>query len=263
MSIQVLDRAVKILDVLGENGVTPLTALSAKVGLPLSTASRIVGCLVAHGFVDQDGGTRAYRLGTRLLALGSRIHNQPRLLEVARPIMERLATKTGEDSGLSVLQGTYAVILDRVEGPNPLKIVEAMRQPVPLHCGAFRKVLLAYQPQAWIFKYLSSIKLTKYAPRTLTRKAAILQELAVIRSRGYALSYGEYLADSGGIASPVFDHRDELQAALFIWGPYSRLNEKTSSKLTPHVVDAAAELTRLLGGRPELESQVLKMKRRS
>jgi IclR family transcriptional regulator, KDG regulon repressor len=263
MSIQVLDRAVKILDVLGDNGVTPLTALSAKVGLPLSTASRIVSSLMAHGFIDQDSGTRAYRLGTRLLALGSRIHNQPRLVELTRPILERLASKTGEDSGLSVLQGTYAVILDRVEGPNPLKIVEAMRQPVPLHCGAFRKILLAYKPQAWIFKYLSSIKLTRYTPLTLTRKATIVQELAVTRARGYALSYGEYLADSGGIAGPVFDHRHELQAALFIWGPYSRLNERTSSRLIPDVVDAAAELTRSLGGRPELKAQELKMKRRS
>jgi IclR family KDG regulon transcriptional repressor len=147
VSIQVLDRAIRILDVLGESGVAPLTSLSAEVGLPLSTASRIVNSLMAHGFVDQDPATRAYRLGVRLLFLGSRIHSPPRLLEVSRPVMERLAAKTGEDASLSALQGTYAVILDRVEGPNPLKIVEAMRQPVPLHCGAFRKLLLAYQPQ--------------------------------------------------------------------------------------------------------------------
>jgi DNA-binding IclR family transcriptional regulator len=252
VSIQVLDRAIRILDVLGESGIAPLTSLSAEVGLPLSTASRIVNSLMAHGFVDQDPATRAYRLGARLLFLGSRI-SPPRLLEVSRPVMERLAAKTGEDASLSALQGTYAVILDRVEGPNPLKIVAAMRQPVPLHCGAFRKLLLSYQPQAWIRQYVNSIKLERYTPRTLTRKAAILKELAVTRRRGYALSYGEYLIDSGGIAAPVFDYRNELQAALFIWGPYSRLNETTSSSLIPHVVAAAAELTRLLGGRPASE----------
>jgi DNA-binding IclR family transcriptional regulator len=174
---------------------------------------------------------------------------------MARPIIERLAAKTGEDSGLSILQGTYAVILDRVEGPNPLKIVEAMQQPVPLHCGAFRKVLLAYQPRVWTHEYLHSIKLEKYTPRTLMRKAAIFRELGLIRARGYALSYGEYLVDSGGIAAPVFDYRNDLQATLFIWGPYSRLNERTSRQLVPLVVDCAAELTKLLGGRRELETQ--------
>ena len=237
MSVQVLDRAIRILEVLGESGVAPLTMLSAKVGLPLSTVSRIVSSLLAHGFVDQDPATRAYRLGTRLLFLSSQIHSPPRLLEVARPVMERLAVRTGEDASLSALQGTYAVILDRVEGPNPLKIVEAMRRPVPLHCGAFRKLLLAYQPDAWIHEYVNSIKLERYTPRTLMRKSAILQELALTRTRGYALSYGEYLIDSGGIAAPVFDHHDEFQAALFIWGPYSRLNEKTFSRLVPHVAE--------------------------
>jgi IclR family acetate operon transcriptional repressor len=83
------------------------------------------------------------------------------------------------------------------------------------------------------------------------------------RRRGYALSYGEYLIDSGGIAAPVFDYRNELQATLFIWGPYSRLNETTSSSLIPHIVAAAAELTRLLGGRPASELQKVKVKRRS
>lgn len=263
MPIQVVDRAIKILDVLGESGVTPLTTLSAKVGLPLSTVSRIVSSLMENGFVDQDPATRAYRLGTRLLFLGSRIQSPPRLLEVARPVMERLAAKTGEDASLSTLQGTYAVILDRVEGPNPLKIVEAMRQPVPLHCGAFRKVLLAYQPEAWIHEYVNSIKLERYTPRTLTRKSAILQELALTRARGYALSYGEYLIDSGGIAAPVFDYRNELQAALFIWGPYTRLNEKTFSSIVPHVVGSAAELTRLLGGPAATSAQEMKAKRRS
>jgi DNA-binding IclR family transcriptional regulator len=263
MSIQVLDRAIRILDVLGESGVTPLTTLSIKVGLPLSTASRIVSSLMEHGFVDQDPATRAYRLGTRLLFLGSRINSPPRLLEVARPVMERLAARTGEDASLSTLQGTYAVILDRVEGPNPLKIVEAMRQPVPLHCGAFRKLLLAHQPPAWVDEYISSIKLQRYTPRTLTRKSAILQELATTRARGYALSYGEYLIDSGGIAAPVFDYRNELQAALFIWGPYSRLNETTSGRLIPHVVESAAELTKLLGGRPAVEVQEVRAKGRS
>src|SRR5262249_34953444 len=110
---------------------------------------------------------------------------------------------------------------------------------------------------------LRSIKLERYTPRTLVRKSTIFRELGLIRARGYALSYGEYLADSGGIAAPVFDHRGELHAALFIWGPYSRLRGRTSRQLIRHVIDCAAELTNLLGGRRELETQEVKPKRRS
>lgn len=247
MGIQVLDRAVRILDVLGEDGHSPLTYLSAKAGLPLSTTSRIVSSLVANGIVEHEPTTRCYRLGARLFFLGSQIISRP-LSEVARPVLERLAQESGEDAGLSVLQGTYALIVDRVEGPHPLKIVEAMRQPVPLHCGAFRKVLLAYQPRAWIEDYIGSNKLQKFTPRTITRKAELRRELELIRTRGYALSYGEYLPDSGGVSAPVFGPRENIQAALFIWGPHSRLNEQTAQRLAKLVVEAAAGLTQLVRG---------------
>jgi DNA-binding IclR family transcriptional regulator len=135
-----------------------------------------------------------------------------------------------------------------VEGSQPLKIVGEMRQPVPLHCGAFRKVLLAHQKPEWIEEYIGSLKPIKFTPRTITSKAVLQRELAAIRARGYAVSYGEYLRDSGGVAAPVFGEREELEAALFIWGPYARLNENTTDRYARIVVDAASTLTRLFRG---------------
>jgi DNA-binding IclR family transcriptional regulator len=176
--------------------------------------------------------------------------NNPRLLDVARPILERLSIESQEDAGISVLQGTHAVILDRVEGPHPLKIVEAMRQPIPLYCGAFRKVLLAYQPSPWIDEYIRSTKLIRFTARTIVSKSSLRHELQTIRERGYASSYGEFLADSAGVAAPVFGPRDEIQAALFIWGPYSRMNERAETRLANIMIHAAAEVTKL--GRGEL-----------
>jgi DNA-binding IclR family transcriptional regulator len=248
-TVQVLDRAIRILDLLGAHDLAPLTLLSAEAELPLSTTSRIVKSLVLHGIVEQDPTTRSYRLGPRLLFLGSRVNN-PRLLDVARPILERLSIESQEDAGISVLQGTHAIILDRVEGPHPLKIVEAMRQPIPLYCGAFRKVLLAYQPSPWIDEYIQSTKLIRFTARTIVSKGSLRHELQTIRERGYASSYGEFLADSAGVAAPVFGPRDEIQAALFIWGPYSRMNEKAETRLANIMIHAAAEVTKL--GRGEL-----------
>ncbi len=262
MGIQVLDRAVRILDALRENGGSRLTSLSAKARLPLSTTSRIVSSLVANGIVEHEHTTRCYRLGARLLFLGSQIISRP-LSEVARPVLERLAQQSGEDAGLSILQGTHALIVDRVEGPHPLKIVEAMRQPVPLYCGAFRKVLLAYQPPSWIEGYISSNELEKFTPRTIRRKAELRKELELIRTRGYALSYGEYLPDSGGVSAPVFGPREDVQAALFIWGPHSRLNEQTAQRLAKLVVEAAADLTQIVRGQLSVPQEKSRAQRRS
>jgi len=225
-----------------------LTALSAKAKLPVSTVSRIANSLVVHGLLDLDAPTRCYVLGARLAFLGSRVSNQRRLAEAARPVLERLCAQSGEDSGLSVLRGTHALIADRAEGPHALKIIDVLGRPVPLYCGAFRKLLLAYQTPEWIDRYLDSTQLVRFTPRTPTSRHAIRRELRAIRERGCSVSFGEYLADAGGVAAPVFDPRDEIAGAVFVVGPRTRITEQTVPKLTRLVVQAGLDVTRLLRG---------------
>lgn len=246
--VQVLDRAIRILEVVAENGTVPLTALSAKAKLPVSTASRIVDSLISNGLLEQDSTTRGYRLGVRLFFLSARADHRRDLLEVARPVLERLAVKSREDVGLSALRGDHAVIIDRVDGPQPLKIIDILGQPVPLYCGAFRKVLLAYQISERIEEYLAKTEFVKFTPLTITSKRALRKELFLIRQRGYAVSFGEHLPDAAGVAAPIFGFRDEIVSAVFVVGPNSRITEETAPQLAELVTEAASEITRLLRG---------------
>lgn len=246
--IQVVGRAVRILELLGENGGITLTSLSAKADLPVSTVSRILHSLASYGFAEVDPSTRSYRLGSRLLFLSARANPRRELIEVARPVLKKLADKSHEDAGLSVLQGTHAVIIDRVEGPQPLKIMEMLGQPVPLYCGAFSKVLLAFQGPEFIDKYLTSTQLVKFTPTTITSKKVLREELRKIRELGHALSFGEYFPDGAGTAAAVFGFRDEILAAVFLSGPRSRITRETARSLAKLIVVAAQDLTRQFRG---------------
>jgi DNA-binding IclR family transcriptional regulator len=246
--IQVVGRAIRLLELLGEDGGITLTSLSAKAQLPVSTVSRILHSLASHGFAEVDPSTRSYRLGSRLLFLSARANPRRELLDVARPVLKRLADESHEDAGLSVLQGTHAVIIDRVEGPQPLKIMEILGQPVSLYCGAFSKVLLAFQGREFIDKYLMSTRLVKFTSTTITRKRVLREELRQIRQQGYAFSFGEYFPDGAGTAAGVFGFRDEILAAVFLSGPRSRITRETAPNLAKLVLGAAQDLTRRLRG---------------
>jgi DNA-binding IclR family transcriptional regulator len=68
-NIQVIDRAVRILDAVSERGSDTLSSIGAQVSLPLSTASRILDSLARHAFVerDDDGNARSrWYLGDKL-----------------------------------------------------------------------------------------------------------------------------------------------------------------------------------------------------
>ena len=241
-AIQVIDRAVDILDaVAGAKGLT-LTALTKDVGFPLSTTKRITDALIANDFVERNEQTRGLQLGSHLRALATDPVLRS-LVEIARPIMEELAASTGEDVILSALRGQTFVFLDRVYGPHPLKIIDRSDVPVTLNCG-FRRLLLAYQPQQWIDAYIKNTKFERFSRTTIVNKRELARSLPEIRERGYLVSLGEYLVDAGGISAPVFGPQGKLAAAIVVVGPIGRFRDaKRIRDLVRLTVDAAKWIT--------------------
>ena len=95
-SIQVLDRAAAILDVLaGHDQSASLKLVAAESELHPSTAFRILASLAGHGLVDRDPAGN-YRLGARLLRWGDRVRSRLDLRVEARPVMESLRDQVGE-----------------------------------------------------------------------------------------------------------------------------------------------------------------------
>ena len=248
--VRVVERIRTLLDTLSERGACSLKEMSEASGLAISTSSRLLDSLELHGFVEREPQTKRYQIGRTLFRLAAT--NKPRksLTLTIHPVLEWLTQKTGEDSGLAELHGTHAVIIDRVEGGNPLKIIDVITQPEPLNCGAFRKVLLSFQDDAWINAYIKTLAFKKYTPKTITSAAQLWREIARIRRQGYATSHGERLRDAGGVAAPVFDFAGNIKAAIQIVLPSMRMTPGATRQYVRAVVRAGQEATALLGGLP-------------
>ena len=67
--------------------------------------------------------------------------------------------------------------------------------------------------------------LKRFTDTTLTTIAALDDELAQVRLRGFAVCRGEYEASAWGVSAPVVDGTGRLVAVLSIWGPGTRLTE--------------------------------------
>src|SRR5579872_5235272 len=85
----------------GGLGVTRIAEL---LGREKSQVSRSLKALSEYGLVERNADS-TYRLGWRLYAL-AQIAGERRLLEVAAPLMRRIAVTLGERVHLSVAQGT-------------------------------------------------------------------------------------------------------------------------------------------------------------
>jgi DNA-binding IclR family transcriptional regulator len=226
--IQVLDRAVALVDTVAQNGPSSLADLQAATGLPRPTAYRIAVALEQHGvFARGDDGR--FALGHRLAAWGAVAGRG--LPDTARPVLARLAAETGESAQLYVRDGDHRVCIAVHERPSGLRDTVPLGAALPLERGSGGKVLLAWASDA-------------------TRFDLPERDLATVRRRGFAASVGEREAGVASVSAPVFGGPGSVVAAISVSGPIDRLGSNPGRRLGPAVVAAARELTAALGSAP-------------
>ena len=82
--------------------------------------------------------------------------------------------------------------------------------------------------------------------KTITNSDQLRSELAEIRQRGFASSFGERQAGAASIAAPVFDHTGAPAAVISICGPADRFKDEIDD-CVPLLLAATARVSRRLG----------------
>lgn len=241
MSIQSIDRAVRIIRVVAQCGPVSLTSISRRAELPLPTAGRIVKCLTENGIL-QRLDNRKYHLGARLLPLATPLEPFRKQMQVAHPFIESLAHRTREDCGLAVLQGSEAVVVDWCYGLQTPHIIEPYAREIPLHC-AFGVVLVAFQNASWRERYLRNPKLKRITASTVPDRDRLIERIDKVRRTGFYASFAENVEGAASLAVPVFDPLNRLLGALFLTAPLDRFSDRHIARYKPAVFDAGNRLT--------------------
>lgn len=241
MTIQVIDRAVRILRVVARRGASSLTEISAETRLPIPTTARILKALSDNGILRRFDD-KTYNLGARLLPLSTRLEPIRKSFEVAHPSIQDLSRMTQEDCGLAVLQGNEAVVVDWCYGPRPPHIIEPYSREIPLYC-AFGKVLISFQPAQWRSRFLQNAKLRKLAAGTVPNRAVLSAEIERIRRTGVHISVAENVDGAGSLSVPVFETSCRLLGALFVTAPLERFGENEVERYRDLLFDAASDIT--------------------
>ena len=249
--IQSLLRSLELLEVLKEkNRSFSIAELAETMDLPPSTVHRILQTFCEKKYVIRDERSHTYRLGPALIPLGKAASKGIRLQDAAKPVLAALSEQTGEDVYLIIQVGNKGLVIEKYDGPSHLKVVEEFGYEMYLHCGAIRKVLLAYQSPVFIDEYFKNIILQNRA-FPYVRPADLQSELDKIKSEGLAISRGDYVNDAIGIGAPVFNADGELSASIGIIAPELRIaNEEHLLHLQSLVKRYAAELSSDLGYMP-------------
>jgi DNA-binding IclR family transcriptional regulator len=211
-----LERGLRVLRVLGGHpeGLT-VSELAEALGTHRAGIYRLLGPHLAERLVWRRGDR--YFLGAGLVELASRV--QPRLQEVAGPLLQALADELTATAALTVRDGEDAAVVLDVRSPRHADLHITYRAGLrhPVSIAASGIAILAGS-----------------RPRPSERA-----EVGVARERGWARSTGELLPGATGVAAPVVVHggRDAEAAVSAVW-----IGERDEPAMARAVMDAARAL---------------------
>lgn len=246
--VPAVDRAVRVLRALAAaDGEPRLSDLSRRLRLSKSTLSGLLATLEHHGLVERADGTRAYRLGVAVLALGQAMRRRQDVGQIARPYLARLRDAIGETAVLHLPAGDEAIILERAESNHDLKVVAPPGHRLPPYAGAVAKVFLASRSDDELRSLLKTRRLPAFTPRSITAPAQYLEELRRVRRRGYATDDEEYLPGVRAVSSPVRSVGGSTVASVTVVGSAARMTRERMSAAAAAVTTASEEISRSLG----------------
>lgn len=207
-------RIVRVLETFSDDRtMQTATEIAQRAELPVSTAHRIVGDLVAAGLLERDEDGRI-RLGMRLWELALRGSSALRLRQAALPHMERVQSQIREHTQLAVLEHDEALFLERLSHPDAGANITRIAGRLPVHASSSGLILLAYADPTVRERVLAG-PLRAVSRETVTDAVALRALLTSIRRRGYVAAPGSIESVSTGVAVPVRD-RGEVVAALSV-----------------------------------------------
>lgn len=218
-----------------------LSDLAARAGLPLPTAHRLVGELVAWGALTRMPDGR-YAIGRRIWDVGLLAPVQTGLRETASPFLHDVYAATLATVHLAVRDRHEVLYVERLSGRASVPIVSTVGSRLPLHCTGVGKVLLAFAPESVQRQVLHS-RLRRVTRHTVTAPGLLAEQLRRVRAEGYATTVEEMSLGACSVAVPIRQD-DEVVASVGIVVPSLR---RDRPRLVSALQVAASGIERSLG----------------
>ncbi len=247
-TVQALDRALGLLEMLGAGPGHTLSELSVASGQAVATVFRALVTLQAHGMVEVEEPGQVWHIGSGAFRVGSAFLRRTKVVERARQPMDTLMRETGETANLGVEVGDEVLFLSQVETHSAIRAFFPPGTKAPMHVSGIGKALLAWYPEDRVRGIIARQGLARFTTLTLTSDASLLRDLAHARNRGFAIDDQERAEGMRCVAAPIFNAHGEPVAGLSVSGPAFRMGLSDATRIGTLVRTAADRVTEATGG---------------
>jgi DNA-binding IclR family transcriptional regulator len=230
-----------------------LSDIADSLSITRSHCHNILRTLVAYGWVEYDAATRRYSLSSGIAADSSSALVSRSHLAAIKPMAESLAAEVGYPCILAepIADGSY-LIVHTTKFPDLSMLNAPVGYRFPPGTAAQMKAKLAWLSPAEQEAELAKWTPVRHSKTSIMDRAAMVEDLAACRERGYARSAGEYVEGFTTVALPVFNREGKVFLILSVGS--SALSIDPRERQVAHaIVRTVAKIHSMLDGRPPFD----------
>ncbi|MFD7623933.1 IclR family transcriptional regulator [Streptomyces sp. NPDC059802] len=241
-TIESLDTGLRLMQLFLTHDTLTVSEAAGLLSVGRSTAHRVLSTLEGRGFAIRDFSGRGYSAGPELVRLGRPAGFGTAVRERLGAVLEDALRRTGETVQSAALIGDRIVVTDGRESPHPVRVMPEIGGTHPAHATSGGKLLLSRMTTEQVCALYPREELPAATPSTVTSRSALLAELEVIRSRGYALSRGESVRGMNTVAVPLAGSSWRDRLALMASAPADRGDDAALARRAEELHVSAALL---------------------
>src|ERR1700688_5330695 len=121
--------------------------IASRLGRTLTEVFRMLVCLEERGYISRTSSDERYQLTLKLFEIVHHHHPLQRLIAQARPLVQRVASNTGQSCHLAMLNHAEVVVVAQFEAPGIMGFSVHLGANIDLLNTASGHVILAFQSE--------------------------------------------------------------------------------------------------------------------
>ncbi len=253
--LQSVRTALDVFELVAKQQPIGVSELARLLDVNKSTVQRCLETLHDAGWLRPEGdGATKWVITGRILDLGGHVSDGQHLARAAIPVMLRLRETTQETIHLAVPDQRDALLIERLESPQPVRIFYPVGTRVPLNAAATGKAILSTWDPLRLEVFMQG-GLDGLTVQTIVETGKLQAELDLIRTRGWSEAIDELGEGASAVAASIKDPSGFAVAAISVSAPTSRFGLQMRKKHAAAVMHAAHEIADGLFGGQTIRSR--------
>ncbi len=243
VAVKSVKKALDILDFViiestSKEGVS-LGEIASRLGIQNTTAHNILKTMEICGYISRAEG-RLYSPGAKCRELARAGSAIKKILQLSKPIITELATKTGESFVVTTLLNGERHVLLRAEGGGMISVESEKADMSHLYSMVTTRVMLAFAPENELEFFIQKNGMPGDVWNGIKDISNLKTKLLQIKKIGFAEEKNSELAS---LAVPILDADAFLLGALGVYVPFFRFNRKKKNDLLDLIKKASRKIS--------------------